>query len=78
MGRVMFMKIKAIPIKSKTLCEKCYYDDYCDTHSCGSKCPQYNKHIKDNEIWHCKCLNLEDGKPCRYFKRKESGADNGK
>lgn len=66
------MKIKAIPIKSESLCDKCIFDCTDVLVACGNHCPMYNSEIKDNEAWHCKCLNIENGKPCRHFKRKEN------
>lgn len=71
------IQVKAIPIKSITLCEKCFYhwEEHClkrQKTSCQD-CPLDHP----NETV-CKCSKIYNGEPCRYFKRKESGADNGK
>lgn len=63
------MKIKAIPIKSQTLCEKCEYSD-CDLH-----CAFCRASTKINGFNKCGCTLIAFGEPCRYFKRKE-GAEN--
>lgn len=65
-------KIKAIPIKSKTLCERCVY--HSSTCSIGEMycrfCDMFNEH--------CKCNDVMFGMPCKYFIRLRKGADNGK
>ena len=70
-------RIKAIPIKSDALCDKCVFDCTSTFTFCGEHCPMYNTQKTDDEQWHCTCLNVEEGEPCRHFKRKE-GVDNGK
>lgn len=61
------MKIKAIPIKSRTLCEKCYFfifGEYCEKTSC--------KDCENHVGSQCHCTEIVMGEPCRYFKRKEN------
>lgn len=71
------IQVKAIPIKSHTLCEKCFYhwEEHCmkRQNKICIGCPLDNP----NETV-CECSKISHGKPCRNFKRKESGADNGK
>ena len=58
------MKIKAIPIKSETLCEKCIYN--------GEKCVRniYACMYCDMFRGDCMCLGIKNGEPCHHFKRK--------
>lgn len=64
------MKIKAIPVKSKTLCARCYftYNEHCSGRQKGvcKSCPM-NTETK----YFCKCLEIKKGEPCRYFVSKE-------
>ena len=67
------MKIKAIPVKSKTLCDRCYFNwrDNCvgrqKDKSC-KLCAAYNFH---KECCNCELIRL--GEPCRHFINKERG-----
>jgi hypothetical protein len=65
------MRIKAIPIKSETLCKKCYFNvkEHCQgrqDESCIG-CPMLIE-----SRFRCTCANIKVGEPCRNFKRKES------
>ena len=60
------MKIKAIPIKSRTLCEKCYFfvfGEYCEKTKC--------KDCENKGESQCHCTEIVMGEPCRYFKRRQ-------
>ena len=69
-------QVKAIPIKSKTLCERCFHYEFCKNHPCD-ECSMLRK-TNSGMQYFCECTHVEYDTPCKYFKRKESGADNGK
>ena len=67
------IQVKAIPIKSQTLCEKCYFFVF------GEHCTKTHCKVCENHSGsQCHCTEIVMGEPFRHFKRKESGADNGK
>ena len=70
------IQVKAIPIRSETLCKKCYfnYKEHCEDRQ-SKTCRECPMCIMERP--YCNCLKTKPGTPCRHFKRKESGADNG-
>ena len=66
-------KIKVVPIKSESLCNKCKYStkgEYCQTTRC-TNCAM----IKFDWLPNCKCNRVEYGRKCKYFKLPESEAE---
>lgn len=65
------MKIKAIPVKSETLCKKCRFSwrNHCvgrhKKQPC-EMCQRYNA-LK----MYCGCTLIENGEPCKAFKRNK-------
>ena len=67
-------KIKVVPIKSESLCNKCKYSAkgmHCITIRC-TKCEMINL---GNGIHICKCNRVAYGSKCKYFKLPESEAE---
>ena len=65
------MKIKAIPIKSDSLCGRCYFNS--DEHCFGrqkNNCDGCSINNPNESV--CKCLKIDRGEPCRFFKPQEN------
>lgn len=65
------MKVKVTPIKTKELCKICKYDETannCIDCYCKS-CDMYGD-------CGCICLEIEYGKPCRFFDRRQEKTNN--
>ena len=69
-----YIQVKAIPIKSQTLCKNCYFNmhEHCQIRQ-NRSCEGCSMNITDHP--YCECLKINLGKPCRHFKRRE-GVDN--
>lgn len=60
------MKIKAIPIKSRTLCDKCRF--YLNNECGGIECIDCKiNNFKTGSM--CYCAKVEDGERCEHFER---------
>jgi hypothetical protein len=59
---------KKHPIKSIELCEKCKYSGTkCFREDC-TRCPMYRLDSSKNSYRPCKCIDINEGDPCPYFK----------
>ena len=60
------------PIKTGTLCDKCYWDKECCKHCRCCDCPSYlhedQTFYKGGNAINCRCLTIEYGDPCPYYK----------
>lgn len=65
-------KVKVTPIKTQSLCKICKYDE--TANNClNCSCMSCDMHVVG---FGCKCLEIEYGKPCRYFERRQKKTNN--
>lgn len=61
------LRVKAIPVKSKSLCDKCVYDyKIC----CGNYKSCIGCEMVNASTDMCYCNEIVKGEPCKHFKRR--------